>query len=81
MFRQVLQYFESFLFSKYQCGYRKGFSPQHFLVSMLEKWNSTTHNKKVFGAHLTDLSKAFDYLSNDHMISKLNAYGFNMSAL
>ena len=47
---------------------------------MLEKWKSATDNKKSFGAFLTDLSKAFDCLSHDFLISKSNAYGFNMSA-
>ena len=47
---------------------------------MLEKWKSATDNKKSFGALLTDLSKAFDCLSHDLLISKSNAYGFNMSA-
>ena len=48
---------------------------------MLEKWKSAVDNKKVFGALLTDLSKAFDCLSHDFLIAKLNAYGFSMTAL
>ena len=48
---------------------------------MLEKWKSATDNNKSFGALLTNLSKAFDCLSHDLLIAKLNAYGFNMSAL
>ena len=37
MFKQMSEYFENSFFSKYQCGFRKGFSAQHCLVSMLEK--------------------------------------------
>ena len=80
MFKQMSEFSESSFFSKYQCGFRKGFSSQHCLLSMLEKWKSATDNKKSFGALLTDLSKAFDCLSHELLIAKLNAYGFNMSA-
>ena len=48
---------------------------------MLEKWKSAIDNKKMFGALLTDLSKAFECLSNDLLIAKLNAYGFSIAAL
>ena len=75
------EYFENYFFSKYQYGFRKGFSGQHCLVSVLEKWKSATDNKKLFGAFLTDLSKTLDCLSHDLLIAKLNAYGFSMSAL
>ena len=79
-FKQISEYFEQFL-SKYQCGFRKGFSAQHSLLSMLEKWKSAVDNKKVFGAPLTDLSKVFDCHSYDLLIAKLNAYRFSMGAL
>ena len=81
MFNQMSEYFENSFFSKYQCAFRKGFSAQHCLVSKLEKWKSATDNKKSLGAFLTGLSKAFDCLSHDLLIAKLNAYGFSMSAL
>ena len=48
--------------SKYQCGFRKGFSAQYSLLSMLKKWKSVVDNKNVFDALLMDLSKAFDCL-------------------
>ena len=44
---------------------------------MLEKWKSAIDNKKVSGAVFTDLLKAFDYLSYDLLIVKLNAYGLS----
>ena len=81
MFKQMSEFFESSFFSKYQCGFRKGFSAQHCLVSILEKWKSAAENKKSFGALLTYLSNAFDCFSHDLLIAKLHAYGFNMSAL
>ena len=80
MSKQMSEYFEFFL-SKYQCGFRKGYSAQHCLLSMLEKWRSAIDNTEMFGALLTDLSKAFDCLSQDLLIAKLNGYGFSVAAL
>ena len=62
------------LLSKYQCGFRKGFSAQHCLLAVLEKWKNAVDKGKVFGALLTDLSKAFDCLPDELIIAKLNAY-------
>ena len=67
--------------SKYQCWFRKGYNAQHYLLSMLEKWQSAIDNRKMFVALLTNLSKAFDCLSYDLLIAKLNAYGFSIALL
>ena len=48
---------------------------------MLEKWKRTIDNGKVFGALLTDLSKAFDYIPHELIIGKWNGYGFTLPAL
>ena len=67
--------------SKYQCGFRKGFSTQFSLVAMLVRWKGSVDDKIVFSAHLTDLSKAFDCLSPELIIEKLNAHDFKVQAL
>ena len=67
--------------SKYQCGFRKGYNAQHCLSEMTEKWKKAVDHGNVFGALLTDLSKAFNCLPNDLIIAKLNSYGFNLIAL
>ena len=68
------------IFSKYQYGFRKGFSTQQCLLALLEKRKRSTDRGKVFGALLTDLSKAFDYLNHSLLIAKLNAYSFCLPA-
>ena len=71
---------ESFL-SKYQFGFQKGYSTQHCLLFMLEKWKSAVDNGKVFGILLTDLPKAFDCISHEFLLAKLHSHGFCISAL
>ena len=68
MFEQISGYIEKFL-SPYLCGFRKGFSTQHSLIVMLEKWRKALDNNKLAGALLTDLSKAFDCLNHNLMIA------------
>ena len=47
----------------------------------MDRWKSAVDDKKVFGALLTDLSKAFDCLSHKLIIVKLNPYSFSLPAL
>ena len=60
--------------SKFQCSFRKGYSQQHCLLLMTNKWKKAVDNHKVFGTVLTDLSKAFDCICHDLLIAKLNGY-------
>ena len=59
LFKQI-EYFEPIL-SKFQCGFRKGYSAQHCLLAKLEKWISAVHNKKnlvLFSLTCSKLSTA-----------------------
>ena len=80
IFEQMSQFFEN-IFSKYQCGFRKGFSTQQCILAMLEKWKRSVDSSKMLGALLTGLSKPFDCLDHELLIAKLNAYGFSLTAL
>ena len=80
LFKQLNGFIES-KFSPLLCGFRKGHNTQHALINLLEDWRTQLDNKKVVGTILCDLSKAFNTLSHDLMIAKLNAYGIGHSSL
>ena len=72
---QIYEYFDR-IFSKYLCGFRKGHSTQHCLLFMLEKLKEALDKGLTTGILLTDLTKAFDCISHELLITKLHAYGF-----
>ena len=80
LYDQISKCFDN-IFSKYQCGFRKGYSRQHCLLVMIEKQKRVLENGGTFGALLTDLSKAFHCIPNDLIIVKLEAYAFQIDAL
>ena len=77
LYDQIQFFFDSIL-SKYQYGFRRGCNPQHCLITLIEK---SVVNGGAFGALFTDLSKAFDCLSHELLIPKLNACRFNKNTL
>ena len=50
------------------------------LIDFIEKCKSSLDNNNVYGALLTDLSKAFDCLPPKMLITKINAYGVERDA-
>ena len=80
MHKQMSEFLEKYI-SPYMCGYRKGYSTQHALLILLEKWRTILDKKGYAGAILMDLSKAFDTLNHELLIAKLAAYGFDKSSL
>ena len=48
----------------YFCGYRKGNSAQHAVLTLLEKWRVLDRNE-FGGAILMDLFKVFDTLNHE----------------
>ena len=80
IYNQLSVFFDKVL-SKYQCGFRKGFSAQHCLIKLLEQWKKSIDQGLIFGVLLTDLSKAFDCLSHELLVAKLSAYGLEDSAV
>ena len=81
LYGQLYYNFDKNIFSKNQCGFRKGFSTQHVRLVMIEKMKIARDSKEFSAAILTDLSKAFNCICHDLLIEKLDAYGFDRNAL
>ena len=54
---------------------------QQCLITLTETWKEYLDSSESFGALLTDLSKAFDYVNHELLIAKLHAYGLDNSSL
>ena len=80
LYDQIKNYFENIL-SKYQCGLCKGYNARDCFLALIEKWKQSADNGGAFGALMTNLSKAFDCLSDELLIAKLDAFGFDKMSL
>ena len=80
MYKELFDYFDV-IFSRNQCGFRKGFIVVNCLLPKIEKWRESLNQGGAYGALLTDFSKAFDCLTHVLIIAKLYTYGVDMPSL
>ena len=80
LFDQINAFFQN-KFSKFLCGFRKGFSTQTSLIRLLHKWQQSLDKKGIIGTVLIDLSKAYDCIQHNLLLAKLKAYGFSKKSI
>ena len=80
IYDQLYEYLENFL-SELLCGFRKAHSTQHGPFRLIQKWQADLDSGVYVGAILMDLSKAYNCLSHDLLIAKLETYGLDVGSL
>ena len=80
MRKEITDYIEKFI-SPFLCGFRKRFTTQYALLSLIERWRLCLDKQVFAGVLLMYLSKAFDRINLELRIAKLHAYGFSIEAL
>ena len=80
MQKQISDYIGKLL-SPFLCRYRKGFSIQYALLTLIERWKFCLDKQGFAGALLMDLFKAFDTINHELLIAKLHSYRFSTDAL
>ena len=76
----MIPYFINIL-SNFLSAYRERYGCQHVLLRSIKTWSKCLDGKNLVCAILMDSSKAFDRLSHDLLIAKLEAYGVTKDAL
>ena len=69
------------IFSSRRTAYRNGHSCETTLLRLTEDWKLPIDRKELVCILSTDMSEAFDSLSHSLTLTKLEAYGFEPSAL
>ena len=80
IYKQLSQHAEQFL-NKILCGFRKTHSTQHALFKLLHSWQKELDYGGFVGTILMDLSKAYDCISLELLVAKLECYGLGELSL
>ena len=74
--RHMSRYFEvENILTPHQHGFRKGFSNENQLISVLNDWFTSLDKRISIDVLLLDFSKAFDTVSHNRLLHKLSYYG------
>ena len=80
IYNQLSHHAEQFL-NKILCGFRKAHSTQHALFKLLLSWQKELDYGGFVGTILMDLSKAYDCISHELLVAKLECYGLDKLSL
>ena len=76
-----LEPLSNIVFDGFNSAYRKRYSCETALVRLVKDWKRSLDNSHKVGVLSTDMSKAFDCLSLDQLLSKLQACGLCSNSL
>ena len=63
------------------CGFLQAHITQHALFKLLQTWQKGLDSSGFIGTILINLSKAYDRLPHDLLITKLGTYGLDRSSV
>ena len=81
-FQQLYKYMnENNLISKFQSGFRPGYSTLSALIQMCDAWFNNMDNGELTGVVFLDIQKAFDCIDHNILLDKLKFYGISQIEL